>query len=323
MSRDKQEAIGLRVVAQVVREMWESRWQEFDKLNDDGIDGIVQLRRRKRQTGALVFVQVKCGPGYRQDARKRPGQIGLNLGEEYIEKHRPRWRNLPGPAVLVFVDPSLDERNPHAWWTDLNSEQTYTPDNRAIVLLPRSQRFGLHSKGDFFRLCGAAPTDRLLPLVRLSRTEVSSFRLSQPLKAEAWRLYREWATASDEERTNPALGVVTISRAGWRHMCRCGRRPERIIQSWLLLSAARAIIKEVTQWGRLGHTITRDSGTDRTILDFVGARAKVHFPHRRPGVVQVVLKRIRTFDTHAGIVKSRTLFYSVYEQNEKNEKGAF
>lgn len=316
MSVEKNEAIGLRVMVQTVRELWESRWQELDKINDDGIDGIVQLRRGKRQTAAIVFVQVKCGPGYRQETLKRSEYIGIKLGREYIAKHRPRWRNLPGPAVLVYVDPTEDERNPAAWWIDLNAETSYTEENRSIVLIPRAQTFGVHTKGHFFRLCGIAPQARLLPIIKLSRQECA-YPLSQPLKVEARRRYRAWAAATPDERSNPALGVVTVSRVGWRHICRARRRAERIAQSWQLLGAARAIIREATQWGRLGHSTTTDVGTTRTILDYVGTRAWIDFPHRRPGIVQVVVKRIRTFDLRTGEGTKKVLFYSVYEQKEK------
>ena len=35
------ENIGLRRVSQIVREWFESDWQEFDQQNDEGVDGII------------------------------------------------------------------------------------------------------------------------------------------------------------------------------------------------------------------------------------------------------------------------------------------
>jgi hypothetical protein len=43
---EKAEAIGLRVSAQIVRG-WACRFQEFDARNDDGIDGLIMLKRNE------------------------------------------------------------------------------------------------------------------------------------------------------------------------------------------------------------------------------------------------------------------------------------
>ena len=44
--RTKNEATGMRVVAQYVQEFWECGWQPFDARNDKGIDGLILMRRR-------------------------------------------------------------------------------------------------------------------------------------------------------------------------------------------------------------------------------------------------------------------------------------
>ena len=132
---------------------WMSRWQELDAHNDDGIDGIVMLRKkrlvrltsrskligqpRNAESGSqgsfetlpihgVVFVQVKGGEGYAGGSKKRPKHIEVKLGEEYIKDHRPRWRALSGPAIFVYVDTVNKKKNLDAWWTDLNSDDSYS-----------------------------------------------------------------------------------------------------------------------------------------------------------------------------------------------------
>lgn len=52
----------------------------------------------------LVFIQVKGGESYAGSSKKRPDHIEINLTDDYIKKHRPRWNSLQGPAILVYVD---------------------------------------------------------------------------------------------------------------------------------------------------------------------------------------------------------------------------
>ena len=124
-TRSEQEAIGVRLVAQIVREKWKARFQELDSRNDDGIDGIIFLGKNGQATGETIFVQIKCGPAYKVEIKGNSNQFYLNVGSEYIEKHRPRWNRYPGPVILVYVDSSTDKTMPKAWWTNLKSADTY------------------------------------------------------------------------------------------------------------------------------------------------------------------------------------------------------
>src|SRR5690606_32717460 len=108
----QKEIIGLTAVRTAVVTEWNCGWQEYDHINDEGIDGIILMKRGQNRpiaTGGIVFVQVKCGgDGYREDQKQHPDHICINLGKAYIDKHRPRWNRAPGPAVLIFVDDTID-----------------------------------------------------------------------------------------------------------------------------------------------------------------------------------------------------------------------
>src|SRR5471032_778028 len=316
------ERIGINAVSRIVETLWESGWQEYSAANDDAIDGVILLRRGSAQpkdSGGIVFVQVKCGGnGYRKDQLQYPDHIGVALGKEYIETHRPRWELAPGPAVLVFVDDTKSRMDPPSWWVDLKDQTAYSPTNGGMILIPKSQRFAHHTKGDFHRLCGAGTHDRILSVVDLSRAETLIPRLGkgESLRDDAWAYYKNWR-ADAAARHNPKLGEILINRTGWKHITRRDRLPERIMQSWLLLGAAKKIIeteKNVINFGRVKKQVLKDGNT--LVEDYLGLRAAVTFSYRHHAVVQVVLKRSRVIcpdPSWRGSDRQKIWFYSVYE----------
>ncbi|HCS53908.1 MAG TPA: hypothetical protein DIW81_20360 [Planctomycetaceae bacterium] len=328
-SRTVTERDAIRAVERYVEHDWMSRWQEFDARNDDGIDGIVMLRKKqldKKKTKTngpphykshpirgVLFVQVKGGESYAGESKKRPDHIEIKLVEEYIQSHRPRWNALAGPAILVYVDTVNLKQNLDAWWTDLKDDANYTTDNKQIVLVAKSNKFGPHSKGHMRELIGPATQyDEQLPVVIATKEDSSYVHLKQPLKDSARRFYRGWSASPTTERSNPMLGEVLITRVGWRHITRSGRRQERIIQSMQLLGVAKRIIKEVGSIGWLGRMEDRPlkNGTTQR-RELLGIRAKVKFPFRHESVIQVILERKRIYGQN--LISEKIWFYSVYE----------
>jgi hypothetical protein len=193
-SNSQKEAVGIRVVATFVREPWDCRWQEYEARNDNGIDGVVIMRKGQRETGGVVFVQVKCGgDGYRSDQAQYPNHIGVKLGPAYVEEHKGRWLATPGPCVIVFVDDKEDKKNPPAWWGNLKDASLYSPTNQGMLLLPKAQRFGAHSKGDFHKLCGSRPIDTALPVLEASREDLIVPRSKETLHQAARGFYKAWS----------------------------------------------------------------------------------------------------------------------------------
>lgn len=318
-SNKQKEIIGLIAVQQAVVAEWNCDWQPYDHSNDEGIDGIILMRRGQspsKATGGVVFVQVKCGgDGYRKDQKQHPDHIGISLGGEYIDEHRPRWDVVPGPAVLIFVDDTVDHKNPPCWWVDLKSDESYSITNKGLVLIPKNQKLGSHAKGTFHKLCGSGPTDRKLPTVSISRELDFPIVLSknESLRNDAWEYYKQWRNSN--ERTNPTMGEILVNRTGWKHITRLGRRPERIIQSWMLLPAAKQILQNVSEveFLRLGSKQELEDGAIK-LTDFLGLRANVKFTYRHESIVQVVLKRVRVVNSaHERHEREKVWFYSVYE----------
>jgi hypothetical protein len=313
-SNAQKEAVGMRVVEQIIREPWDCKWQEYDARNDNAVDGICIMRRRGIETGGIVFIQVKCGgDGYRKDFAKYPNHIGVNLGAKYIDEHTPRWRRVPGPMVVVFVDDNIDKRNPPAWWANLNDPATFSPTSKGVLLIPKSQRFGPHSKGDFLALCGNRPADYQLPTINTVKEDSLIPSASTSLHKCAREFYTLWSKANPT--LHPSLGTVLINREGWRHITRLGRAPERRIQSFTLLGAAKRMIEELDYFDLLGRVEKHEmpDGTTR-LVDYLGIRANVTFPHRQATVIQVVLKRRRLIPKDRPTGQSQKIwFWSVYE----------
>jgi len=93
-----QDATGMNRVGTIVQGRGEHGWQPFDHINDNGVDGIIIKRKKGIDTGEIIYVQVKCGSGggYYKATKTRPMHFGVNVGEEYISSHRPRWNFCTG-----------------------------------------------------------------------------------------------------------------------------------------------------------------------------------------------------------------------------------
>lgn len=325
ISNRVKERIGINEVRSTVENLWECGWQEYGAQNDDAIDGVIIMRRgtkRPSDTGGIVFTQVKCGGnGYRKDQAQYPAHIGVALGPDYIATHMPRWIRAPGPCVLIFVDDTTGRRSPESWWVDLRQD-CISPTNKGIVLIPRAQRFGEHSKGDFHRLCGSGTVDRLLDRINLERREslIPTLGRNESIRRDARYFYRHWQQ-DKASQINPILGPILVNRVGWKHITRRGRLPERIAQSWMLLGAAKAMIMRCTQVYTLGHA-SEEQYEDGNILvtDYLGLRAKVTFTYRHQSICQVVLKRTRLIrPNNENSERQKIWFYSIYETRRGRE----
>lgn len=305
-----QARIGINFVSSVVEEHWRSGFQELKPENDDGLDGLVLMRRNGHDTGQVVWVQVKGGPSWRIGWKTRPDDIGIKLGKAYIESHRPRWGRVRGPCILVMVEPRSKHRR-RAWWFDLKDPLTY-PDSRTDVLVTSRERtFGPHAKPAIANLARSQVEAVGLPVVVATRSELVQVPLSGSLLEHARGYYRAWASLPSTGRAC-ALGEVQVGRSGWRHMTRKGRGVERIHQSLHLLPMARRILLEAKGHTWIRHHSSTPTPSGAILRDLVALRALVQFPHRDAALVQVLLKRKRTID---GGITTETLlwFHSVYE----------
>lgn len=314
--------------------------QPVDGDTDIGIDGYIRIRKRTKfkkienhkvkfyedwvDTGNLVGIQVKGvssipekGSNSYYITRKDKSTFGVNFSsKENLDSKKNVWTNFVGPVILVYVD--LNTKT--SWWTDLLNEKSYD-ENGYSVIIEKSQVFNDQSFRPIKRLGkelfkeGELITIKTknFPFIRLS---VSGF------KESAKELYNNLGGNGEipfPPTINPTIGEIKFSQSGWKHITRLNRRQMRIINSLILLGVAREICVSVSKYTKVRKGMVRESNRYIKKVEFLTLRANVEFNYRQKSIVQVVLRRVKTFDkVHPELnISDRTFFHSVYEPYRK------
>ena len=320
MDTRPQQARGISTVFDIVQGSMKLGWQEISAINDNGIDGFIIDRKSGVDTGNIYYVQVKCGNGYLRKTKKREKKyIEVQLGINYIIEHKKRWFNLPNPVILIYVEDKEKDRK--CWWVNLKSKEAYCSENKGLILIEKTQRFGEHSIGEIRKLREFFEIDKNLDTLIVDKTGIINNSFSKTLKKSAKEFYTSWAKSSISNRTHLTLGEVIVSRIGWRHMTRTGRGLANIEQSWTLLGVAKKMINSDSKAYQIRNpNVTNDlQNSKRIIHDYLSIRNKVKFSYRHECVVQVVLKRIREINLISGDIRCRIWFYSVYEPRKHKD----
>lgn len=319
----KNEATGIRVVLQYVREFWESSWQENEARNDKGIDGRILLHKKGIELGVGINCQVKCGFNYISSVTNDEIRISISNQEKFL-KHLEYWHNQLEPTILVFINPFKRERdksgnplkndngkfltienrlNPKAWWVDLKDVSVYPENTSTIIAIPKRNTFGEHSKGDFLKLI--RPLVKIQGLFDLNlNTESRALLNSDDLKKDAKNFYQSWKSGLDkgEMYCNAVDANIRISKTGWNHITASRRGKERRVNSFRLLGVAKQIIEEADQ-----PILLNQNEWINELEQKYGLRANVKTAQGN-NVVQVILLRRKSLRTD----KDTWWFYSVH-----------
>lgn len=333
MIRDtrRQDGTGMAITQLLVQGKGAHGWQVYDPNNDNGVDGMIILRKNtdvlksscngktikktkeRADTGDLIFVQVKCGTGngYYKETQNRPAHFGVLVGQDYLQNHIQRWDRLPGPIIMVYVDYISHK----AWWTDLRATDSYSDENKSIVLFNKSQRFGKHSFGEIKkRLISSSKLKETPSLLVSKESSILSLKSKESVYELAKKFYIEWSNSNVSERTHPELGEIIISRVGWRHLIKKKRTQNRIINSLLHIKVAKEIILRTPKCFQLKNEHpTTDIYGNTVYIDFLAIRRNIIMPNKQSFIVQVVLKRKRKISKIDNSIKSKVWFYSIYE----------
>lgn len=318
--------LGVVTVTTLVETQLMCGWQGFDAKNDNAFDGMIIMKRGRKsvkETGGIIFVQIKCGTtgGYKIVRKKDPENIGIHVGEEYIKSHRPRWNAVSSPSILIFVDADeydFDKPNqyePLMYWVDLKRDDSYCEDNKQIILVPIKNKISLKSKGELHNLCSPLISGKDLKTIYFKSKEALKINLNSSLKQEALEFYDLWKKQTCQ---HSKLGNIIISRKGWRHIARPNRATHRIIASWLLLPVAKQIIESVSEYQILNRSKVDVSQDVIIVEDYIGLNANVSFNYRDNSLVQVILVRKRIINK-TEIALEKIWFYSVFEKRRGKE----
>ena len=299
-------------------------WQSFGQENDKGIDGFIilrkivtkkskkinkktgkpKVRKNKKDSGEIIFAQVKTGQSFKKETLIRPDHYDILIGEDYINNRKPLWARMSSPVILIYVDDVKNE-------ADLNSEDSYSSENKNIVLVPKSNKIASNARYNLKKLCGYK--DKNIPSINLNSKDCYYMNFSNSLKKSAWDYYTNWKNDKLFKAANPNLNNINISRSGWRHISRKSRSSGKIIQSWMLLGAARKILEDIKHYEVIGREESYDLGNEKIFCDYIALKANVNFPFREKSLIFVVLRRKRKLDNLSNMTME-TWFYSVYEK---------
>lgn len=314
--------------------------QTIDGDTDIGIDGYIRIRKltkftrvekNKRvqyqdyvDTGNLVGVQVKgvteipkTGANSYYINLKDKSKFGVNFGtKEKLNSKKEVWKNFVGPVILIFVD----IENNQCWWSDLNNDDSYA-SNGYSVLVDKNNLLDDSAFKQIKKLGKELFVSNNLMEIDSANHDFHLLSLTD-FKKSAKELYKSLSDENEPFYTvtkNPTLGSVEYSKSGWKHITRLNRRKMRIINSILLLKVSKRICETVPYFTKVKKGLVRESNRFIKKVDFLTLRANVNFNYRQKSIVQVVLRRVKTYDKYNGASKipDKIYFHSVYEPYRK------
>ncbi|BAO91069.1 DUF4365 domain-containing protein [Caballeronia cordobensis] len=316
---------------------WGWSWNAVDQADDDGLDGIVFMRKKevnelkpgdKRSwkhafTGGAISVQVKSGASYIDSQTEDQFEISISN----FQAKRDIWQKSPIPVALVYVEAVSQGRVcTRGWWADLRSPTSYS--SKGTIIVKRRNRFqpGLECRRPFARLADGQIKRQNLPTIDMSIKSALPGKLnamSRGLKHAAWEFYHQWKELG---ATNPVIGDIIVNRTGWSHMTRVGRPVSRIETSFRLLPAAAQIVETVKEWRvlRRGRTNREFANGTWAAYEYLGLSAMIKLPSDAPFEAMVILKRETIFsETNTDsaenetirtvMISRKTWFYSIYK----------
>lgn len=275
--REEKGRWGADFVKRVIENGWRGFVQEFQGLNDRGIDFNVQDVHHSELTSLQFNIQVKTS----DFNKKFPGPT---FPAPVDKKHIELWRDSNVPVVLVCVDTGPP---PIAFWRLISPREDITR-----IQMSRKNVLAVGSRDAVI-----AEIRRVVPQ-RFPTVwgEVLRFPLQRDknIKDTAKAHYRQ---LMQKPYVECSTGPIEFTWKGWRHMTRKGRSMWKIRSSLLLLPSVTAVLKGTiypAKW-RAFEPVNRGSWDQyRTLLVF---ERVVRFDHRVPTWVQVVIEALATIPT--------------------------
>lgn len=316
-------------------------FQPIDGDLDNGIDGYILLRKKVKllkeikgnkvlcedyvHTGKLVGVQVKgvteipnTGASSYYVSYADKAKFGVNFFKKNnLDNKKDIWKDFIGPVILIFVE--LNSKQ--CWWTDLNDNKTYA-ENDYCATINIESKFDVNCFKDIKKLGRELFAKVDIPTIEVSRSQYAKFTLID-FKLSAKEIYKKLQV--DKPIVNPTLGKIEYSKSGWNHITRYNRGKMSIFNSLFLLNISKEICENVDKFSTVKKGLSRESKRFIKKVDFLTLRANVNFYYRQSAIVQVVLRRIKTFDlvNEENKVPDQIYFHSIYEPFKKKMRVIF
>lgn len=314
-------------------------FQPIDGDIDNGIDGYIILRKKVKfkkvvdrkekryedfvETGNIIGVQVKgvsevptSGSNSYYVTYSDKTKFGVNFSTKpNLNKSKTPWKNFVGPVILIFVE----IKTQLLWWTDLNNPESYS-DNDYCVSVQKDKTFSKDAFKTIQKLGRELFLKTELPTIDTANYDFFTLAI-RDFKESAKSCYRNLSGSGEffHPTINPILGEIKYSQSGWKHITRLNRRKMRIFNSLLLLGVSKKICEKVEKFSSVKKGLVRESNRFIKKVDFLTLRANVNFNYRQSSIVQVVLRRVKTFDKihSAKQIPDQIYFHSIYEPYRK------
>jgi hypothetical protein len=301
---------GVAWVRWIVEGLWGCGLEIISANNDDGVDAIILLKRRRGisaysgPTGDLIFAQIKTG--YRNKVPTK--DYALTFDPDSMARWRSRWAAYPGPAVMINVIPKrLTKGEPKAFWTDLKK---FSPANPQTVQFSFEKKFDGGAKSNFYNLCWRWAEFRQLPLIQANES-LDLLDGKKSLREVARDYYKK---IKEEAKGDPGLFQAAFTWQGWDHITRTCRPTLTKQQSLQLLPIVAAMLRKktglesnaVTGWKNL----PQDGQTK--LQRYEALTTRVLFYERHEAVVRVIIQRTQLWSRDK-LTYDQRVFYSAYE----------
>jgi len=259
---------GADYVRRIIENGWRGIVQEFQGLNDRGIDFVVQDVSRGRVTALQFNIQVKTSDFLSKIS-------GDSFPAPVDRKHIELWRDSTVPVVLICVDASSP---PVAFWRLIKPGEDIQR-----IRMSRKNIFGPASRDAVIASIRRAVRQRLPTVLG----ETLEYPLQTGIRNAAKDYYRQ---LMKQPFTASSIGPIEFTWKGWRHMTRQGRSMWKIRSSLLLLPSVRSVLDGAVypaKWRSFASVPRGKRDRYRTLLVF---ERMTTFHHRVPAWLQVVIE---------------------------------
>nr|WP_325249321.1 DUF4365 domain-containing protein [Amylibacter sp.] len=296
LKTQRQGQLGVNAVERIVLGSWNARWQPLEAHNDDAVDGLIFLENGGELSGQIVFAQVKCVKA----TRRRDGVYAIPIAAEQLSRNLDAWRKVVGAAIVILVDPG----DLKARWVNIKPDEATTS---AQILVPGDQLFDSRAKNKISRLCGTLHHDMQAQKVHTFAEDFLHLRSNKHVQKASRDLYKQLETV--QTHFGGSGERVCFDRDGWRHITRPNRSQLSRYQSFVLLGAARKILRSCS---RPLTNLCTGTTADREFA-YYQIDSMVSFPFRQTGLVRLVLRKSMC----ASSPNQELKFWTIYEPRRK------
>jgi hypothetical protein len=259
---------GVAYVRNIIENGWRAIMQDFEGVNDRGLDATISDVHQGKLTALRFDVQIKTSNFSKYKGDSFPAPLD--------QSHLDLFRNSNMPVVLICVD---EGPPPRAYWKLVEPNGGQGP-----IIMKKKQLFGPASRDAIVSAIRQFFPKRIAP----AQGDVPEIPPELCLRKFAKDYY--YRNLMNRPIENRNLGPIEFTWKGWRHITRRLRSRWKIQSSFLLLPCLRPLFEGSVfpiHWRPLATIRRGDWEEFRTLLTH---ERVVVFRHRSPAWLRVVIE---------------------------------